>query len=164
MVREKVETIAVLAIIFLLVKDASIFGFCHGSAWWTHFSYPLFHASWMHLAGNCYALWFVYNRIPFGKLTVPTIYAISVAASFLFPPELPTIGFSGAIFAMAGINVARNITKKSILSSVFALSIGFVLPSCNGVIHLVSFLIGFIILSIYNFKLKFNADYQGIAG
>ena len=162
MVREKIETIAVLAMIFILVKDASNYGFHHGSAWWTHFSYPFFHASWFHLIGNCYALWFVYNNSMLGKFTIPAIYIISVAASFIFPSELPTIGFSGAIYAMGGINVARHLTKKSIISSVFALSIGFILPACNGTVHLISFLTGFLISSFNNFNLRFNADYNKV--
>lgn len=162
MVREKIEVIAILVLIYLLSKDASVFGFCHGSAWWTHFSYPLFHASWLHLIGNCYALWFVAKNKLAGRITIPVIYLISVMASFVSESSIPTIGFSGAIYAMAGINISNNITVKSVAIASIALLLGFILPGTNGKIHLASFIGGFFVSSVYNFIQKFNDDYQRI--
>lgn len=162
MVREKIKTIAILAVIYLLYTDGSSFGFSTDSAWWTHFTYPFFHGSWIHLIGNCYAFWFVYSNRIFKQYTLPIIITIAIAASFLTEMKMPTVGFSGVIFAMGGINSAyRKCKLKNIIPILIALSIGFLLPNTNGMIHLVSFMIAYIFSSVYQSINNYYA-YKGL--
>lgn len=153
MLREKKATIAVHVLIYLLTFNSfSSFGFSSGSPWWTCLTYPFFHATIWHLAGNMYAAFLLLSdrQVP-SRILLPVLYVIAVLGAFIVKPftGLPTVGLSGALFAMGGINFYGNTTWRMAASCVFALALGYVLPGIAGHIHLVCFILGFLFMVFY---------------
>jgi rhomboid protease GluP len=77
--------------------------------WWRVSLAPLLHASYSHVLGNCFALLFVGIRLEpmIGRAWFPMIFVASalggVAGSLIGnPPDLPSVGASGAITGLIG--------------------------------------------------------------
>ena len=122
-----------------------------------HYLYMLSHANVWHLTGNLFVLWLMK-----GKLHLPSSLLIAVLASFVpavgtvwdgFVPSGVTLGFSGVLFAMIGINwgiyVGDARYQRSAVSDFcikvlpFAL-VGVLIPHVNWCIHLYCLLAGFV--------------------
>ncbi|MCE1236602.1 MAG: rhomboid family intramembrane serine protease [Hyphomicrobiales bacterium] len=102
-----------------------------GGEWWRVFTAPLLHADVGHLGGNLFALAIVGVRLEslIGRAWLAAIFVFSglagMAGSFLGnPPELITVGASGAIigvvaalFVMSLTRVADPATARSIRST-----------------------------------------------
>lgn len=161
MLQTKIAITTILAVIYLSDIPFQSCGFSSGAPWWTHFTYIFFHGSLIHLACNAYALWFCLNERTYPKhILMPMLYIITVASSFVYISEQPTVGISGAIFAMLGINLAQVPTRINILYMVIILISGFIIPQIAGVIHLTSFLMGCtIVIFTRNIK-RFKHDYR----
>lgn len=125
-------------------------------------TYPFFHANWMHLATNLWALLglvFHYGAkvkhiiIGYGiavLFPVDTIYTLSGDSSLL----LPTVGLSSVIFAMIGLVEPVRARRGVFYSWVFTcLVLGFILPSTNGWVHLYCFLTAFILRLLVGCKI-----------
>ena len=126
MVRGKIKVIAILAVIYLFYTDGSSFGFSTDSAWWTHFTYPFF--PWELDPPDRELLCFlVCIAIGYSNNTLcQSLYPWPWRPLFLSEMQTPTVGFSGVIFAMGGINSAyRKCKLKNIIPILIALSIGF---------------------------------------
>ena len=125
-------------------------------------SYPFFHASWIHLATNLWALLslvFLYGaklkHIAIGYVIailfpIDAIHTLSGDSSLL----LPTVGLSSIIFAMIGL-VEPAPTRRVIFYSwvLVYLVLGFILPSTNGWVHLYCFLTAFILRLLVGCKI-----------
>ena len=77
--------------------------------WWRIALAPLLHASAWHLAGNCFALFFVGMRLEpmIGRGWFALIFMISALGGVLGsllgnPPDMPSVGASGAITGLIG--------------------------------------------------------------
>lgn len=129
---------------FLLPK----YGFTFHGPWLNHLLYPLSHANIWHLSANILCLWMLRCR--------PHIFAtfvLSVLCSFLPCPQLPlwggvsepTLGYSGALFAMVGISWGRIGRFRDMLCrNKWILIIPAFLPHINFLIHLYCLLAGYI--------------------
>lgn len=161
MLRTKITIITILTVIHLSGFSSSAYGVSSYSPWWTHFSYPFFHGSIVHLICNLYAIWFCLNERTYPKqILIPILYAITIVSSFIYTSGEPTIGISGAIFAMIGINIIQIPTRTNVIYIVSILAAGFIMPQIAGVNHLISFLLGgMIALFTRNIK-QFNHDYR----
>ena len=137
-------------------------GYSLSSSFFTHFTYHLAHASILHLAINVYTVFSLIRILkqiinPY-KLVI-IAYFISVAASFVSSYELPTVGASGFAYALVGAfsralyNNKISFQKQPyllIFHSGVALGILITLihPGSNGMLHLISYILGFFLLKI----------------
>ena len=142
----KIGAVAVLAAFFAMLHGAGaeLLGFSEGSPLYTHFTYPAMHGSWLHLAANCYALWFVWKRDFLRPLPMMAVsYACAVAGSFPAFSSVPTVGISGMIFAMTGVELSTAITWRNLIFVCAFIMAGFVMPGTNVTVHLLSLVYGF---------------------
>lgn len=126
----------------------------------SHYNYLLCHANIWHMAGNLLVLWLMR-----GSLHLPSSIAIAVLCSFLpavgsifdgFSLGDGTMGFSGVLFAMAGVKWGKYIwrltdkkqqrvfTKKFMLQVLPFALVGVVIPHISWCIHLYCLLMGFV--------------------
>ena len=125
-----------------------------------HLTYMLSHANIWHLAGNVFVLWMMR-----GRLHLLSVIAIAFLASFIpsigsvwdgFAFDGQTMGFSGAIFAIAGIQWGRYIwrqnnnekqqeaTKAFLTKALPWAIVGVLIPHINWSLHLYCMMAGFI--------------------
>jgi len=137
--------------------DKSI-GYTNTSPVWTHFTYMFQHANIIHLGINSLAfigMFRVLEKIINKYFLASIILSISVIASFTSIYPLPTVGISGAVYAMIGIYLAMIATKKLILKDrnklyifLFSVSlcllVSFFKTNSNFRLHLVSLILGFL--------------------
>lgn len=160
MLRTKITIASILTLIYFLGLPAQVYGVSSHSQWWAHFTYPLLHGNIVHLICNIYALWFCLNERTYPKQTLlPLLYIIAVVSSFLYTSDQPTIGFSGVIFAMIGINLVRVPTRVNIIYMVIILAAGILIPQIAGVNHLISFAIGCAVAMLTGHVKRFKHDY-----
>ena len=125
-----------------------------------HVTYLLCHANVWHLAGNVFVLWMMKGRL---HLTASIIIAIitsfiptigSVWDGFVFDGQ--TMGFSGVLFAIAGIQWGKHIwlltgkdkqrqaTRAFVTKALPWAFVGVLIPHINWCIHLYCMMAGFI--------------------
>ncbi len=105
-----------------------------------HLAFALFHANVFHLAANAMTLSLL--RPSWSDLLAGFI--ISFLASFLAVTPMPTIGFSGVLYAMIGMRTTLfrgRFTFPKAWFSGFLLA-GLFLPNVNGLLHLLCFVAG----------------------
>lgn len=117
-------------------------GFFPGSSFVSHLTYSFCHANIFHLAANLVVLWSLRNRI----CLCASLFA-AVLASFL-PTYVsqPTVGLSGVIFAAIGImwgKTGRFWDSCCVVMPFIVLTM--LMPGVNGILHLWTYMIGFII-------------------
>ena len=108
-----------------------------------HLSFALFHANVFHLAANILTLHLLQ---PTGR-DLATGYLISLAASFAAVTAAPTVGFSGALYAIIGMRTTLfrgRFTAPKAWFAAFLLA-GLVLPRVNGLLHLLCFAAGAVV-------------------
>ena len=148
----------ILPIIWLICFIAfnnKAMGYTHTSPLYTHITYIFAHAGLLHLAINAISYISLHNTIRKcasikAALTISFISAI--AATHLSTYDLPTIGASGLIFAMAGYLYASIKLKTRIIpytTLAISLIVPFFIPQINAMIHLASFTTSLIITLIY---------------
>ena len=118
-----------------------------------HLLYPLSHANIFHLAVNIICLWMLHHC----PMHIVATYLIAVVCSFLpsFPiydcivegsfNTLPTMGFSGVLFAMVGISWGRVHRFRDMLwLNKWYIIIPAFLPHVNLLIHVYCLLAGYL--------------------
>jgi len=147
-------------LIFLTVFitfDKSI-GYTDTSPLWTHFTYMFQHANIIHLTINSLTFIGMFRALEksINKYILATsIISISVIASFLSMYQLPTVGISGAIYAMIGIYFAMITCKKLIVkdrnklyvfifSIILCLTVSFFKHNSNFWLHIFSLILGYV--------------------
>lgn len=122
-------------------------GIAGGCGWYCHFTYQFFHASWLHLAVNCWALLCLvfYYETPMKDLAIAFVSSASVPTSLIPSPEgVVTIGVSGVVFALMGMlafSVRRRVFYNAWIIGFIVL--GFFFKSCNSWLHLYCYAAGF---------------------
>ncbi len=121
---------------------------------WACLTYPLAHASWLHLAINALALGMMYPPVRnlyccrynasawhfFG-----VVYLIAVLAGLMAAASVPTVGASGMVFALLGMLLALNPTRRQVRNYLWvALAVGVQIyfGQSNVALHLVAFGLG----------------------
>lgn len=128
-------------------------GFTIQSPLWTHLTFSFQHASIIHLALNSLVFISAFRVMekfmrPFSLLWV--IFLIAFASSFASMADIPTVGSSGMIYAIFGMQtvivVFNNATPKQKRLFFFAISLMLVASLINGgssfMVHIVSFIFG----------------------
>lgn len=163
--KEKEIALYVLIVLFALHcfrVNPTVVGYGGTSPWWTHFTYAFFHASWLHLLINSYSFYFVYNERIFKSFTIWIAIIISILASCIFTPRLPTVGASGIIFAMIGINTVLTRQATYHLCVCLALCSGFIMQGVNATLYLSCFLLGLFASLLYTLYCNYRNDCTGI--
>ena len=146
----------ILFIIIFIIFDNSI-GYTNISPAWTHFTYMFQHANLVHLIINSLAfigMFRILEKVINKYILVASILSISFTASFLSVYEIPTVGISGAIYAMVGIYLAFILTKKLtvkdrkklyifIASIILCLTVSFFNTNSNYGLHFLCLVLSF---------------------
>lgn len=117
------------------------YGYLSGGTAAGHLLYPLCHANIFHLAGNILCLWML--RCP---IHISITYLIAVVCSFL-PCMVtePTMGFSGVLFAMAGISWGKvGRFRGMIRKCIPVVAVTAFIPHVNVAIHIYCMLVGYL--------------------
>ena len=121
---------------------------------WACLTYPLAHTSWLHLAINTLALSMMYPPVRnlyccryngsaghfFG-----VVYLSAVLAGLMAATTVPTLGASGMVFALLGMLLALNPTRRQVRNYLWvALAVGVQIyfGKSNVALHLVAFGLG----------------------
>ncbi|MFC4676169.1 rhomboid family intramembrane serine protease [Dysgonomonas termitidis] len=150
--------IIICIIVYFLPVDILLAGYSDNSPVYTFFIYMVFHKSFIHLSLNMMSFYFIYGSINIKDRLFLLLYPGSVLIAFLSSMPEPTIGASGLIYILCGIRSGAIITIPYKFIPFFTLvissiTIGFLLPGINGLIHLLGFSLGFlayIVKSIFN--------------
>ena len=125
-------------------------GYTDTSEWYTHITYMFQHSTLIHLCVNLFsfiAMWLALQRCMKQRLILP-VFAIAVVASFLPYTSFstPTVGVSGAVYAMMGMLMPFIYKNKNfyiyILSILIVLVVSFINPNINFFIHLYCLVLG----------------------
>ena len=137
-------------------------GLLPGAQFYRRFTYVFFHANWLHLAVNCWALLSIMFLC---RVNVPMLLAsFAIAASypinalaFLYQvPVLPTLGASGLCYALLGrLSLTVSHKLRYLLWMIPFLSLGFIFKVSNGWLHLYCYLLG-VILSALNMPVQWK--------
>jgi len=144
-------------VIVFIFFDKSV-GCTDTSPLWKHFTYMFQHAGVVHLIINSLAfigMFRVLERVVNKYVLALSVLEIGFFASFLSSHEIPTVGISGAVYAMAGIYLALIGSKKLIVkdrnklyiylfSINLCLTVSFFNPHSNFRLHVFSLIFGFI--------------------
>lgn len=152
MVQTAIKAFAILALVVLHALQGSVgaVGFSSASAWHTHFVYMFFHATWLHLMINAWALCFAMRRKSLA--TLGRAYLAAVACSFACQSTVPTVGASGIVFYLVGHSYTRIKSIKSWGIIVAMLAAGFCRMGINAWLHLLCFALPLIGFEINKFK------------
>lgn len=124
------------------------------SPWWTCITANFIHANVFHVAVNVWALamFSLYGYKRFNRV-VAIGFVIASLAFFLLRGTMPSCGLSGLIFAIYGMIVTRCMRRRDLLMSAVCIAVTFI-PPLNGTLHLVCWLVGFLIGLIYAKKVR----------
>jgi membrane associated rhomboid family serine protease len=143
--------------------DCAEWGFGRGSPFYTHFTYRCVHVTLVHLLMNLTGVFCVFgicSRLRLLREAVVASFAGAFVGSFVLVPEVVTAGASGFVYAMSaavfaavasGWRVVRD--WRVFLSFALCIAVGLVagifVPGVNGVVHVASFVAGFVLLFVY---------------
>lgn len=100
----------------------------------------LSHANIPHLLCNALCIYFTVNNRLINKWIVYPILLIIGTIALGYTPT--AVGFSGALFAMAGINLMAIRTRNYIVSLFAYFAITFFVPAIAFKVHLIGFILG----------------------
>lgn len=125
--------------------------------------YPFFHASWLHLAVNCIAVWTIFVKPRKCSAAISELL-FALSASFVVYPisALPVIGFSNALYAILGLRTPPLGSPwwrrwEVLLFLGVTISLLF-FPQFSGVTHIAAFLLGMAGAYLKRFFLKVTSD------
>lgn len=127
-------------------------GFSADSSWQQHVLFSVCHVNIFHLIINLWVLWQIQNRIPVveGLLT-------SFIASYLptYVTE-PTMGLSGFLFASFGIMWGKTDRPLGAMKAALPfILLTMILNNVNGLLHLYTFIIGYVSSYVLHKYFKF---------
>ncbi len=131
----------VLSVLCLICFPFHI-GFYEGCHWWNPLLYSFCHVNIFHLAINLIVLWNIKN-----KLRPVQSLVIAIVASFLpMYVTAPTMGLSAFLFSAMGLMWGKTGRWKDAIKKAMPFIVcTMIMPNANGLLHLYSFLIGFVV-------------------
>ncbi|MFA5617517.1 MAG: rhomboid family intramembrane serine protease [Syntrophorhabdaceae bacterium] len=145
--------IIILSFVTVYILYGRELGFTDCSPLWTHFTYSFQHASIIHLVVNCLVFFSVSQtmiRLIKPYVLFPIIYIIAVLTSFAAMKDIPTVGASGMIYAVFGMQtvivVFNKATAKQKRLFFFGIALMLTVSFFNGgssfIVHAASFTYG----------------------
>ncbi len=158
--REKIEKYVVTAVLVACYLFAPAIGYENGDVENTlpHIAYMFCHANVWHLAGNLFVLWIMHGRLYLIPSLVIAFLCSFIPGFSIYGDVGMTMGFSGVLFAIAGIKWGVYCMYASSMGQIFGKSafhdflmkalpfavIGILIPHINWCIHLYCMLLGFV--------------------
>ncbi len=120
---------------------------CHyARPWWTFFTYPFYHASFLHLMINSYGLivYWRFLKVRISPLILLAVSAVSVPLLGMLSAYRPTGGASGILCVFMGIYLSLYPERWRIFALVLTLNLlmSFFFP-VNALIHIIGVAYGF---------------------
>ena len=123
-----------------------------------HYYYMFCHVNIWHLAGNLFVLWLMRGRLYLMPSLLIAYWCSLIPAFSIYGDVGVTIGFSGVLFAIAGIKWGVYCNYASSMGQIFGKTafhdflikalpfavIGILIPHINWCIHLYCMLLGFV--------------------
>lgn len=134
---QRIVISVILVLAYFLFPAVGYVGGVHGA----NFVYPFCHANIFHLLSNILCLWLL--SCP---LNILATYIIAVLCSFLpaFTSE-PTMGFSGVLFAIAGVSWGRTgLFNEMCRRCLPLILITLFIPHVNAFIHTYCLFVGYL--------------------
>lgn len=138
-------------------------GYTATSYWTTHITYSFQHSGIVHLLINCIAFYSIFNLLE--KCISPVIITLALltiafSVSFLCIYSRVVVGASSMLYAMVGIYCFLLVIRKiqinnstrlyTSLAFIFlSLAVGFLKSNTAGMLHLLSYIAGFVFCAIY---------------
>ena len=131
--------------------DISPYGSFAGCPLANHIFFSFIHLNPIHLCLNCSIFafyWFSFLRRTRLWLTVPVVVLSTVAASFASASDVPTVGLSACVMAMAGL-LSSVVALRPMLKTITLVLISgcvtyFFAPAVNTPIHLWSYFLALV--------------------
>ncbi|MDR0973797.1 MAG: rhomboid family intramembrane serine protease [Prevotellaceae bacterium] len=155
--QKRIDSAIKALIILLLVSCYLLFD----SLYTNPMIYMFFHKNIFHLLGNCFWLLFIPNL----KRNILPAYVIAVSASILTPEY--TVGFSGVLMALVGINlsdnrfIGRKCSRFLLVLSAVTFGLSFLLPNVASFVHAFSIVLGYLYSIIRRIFNDYRAAYTG---
>lgn len=134
--------------IILLSAIFFIFGLPEFTGFALGLTHHFFHGNILHLAVNCFSIWFVFQRWTFKELV--TAYVVATIAFFYSP--VVSIGFSNIIFATIGLRTPSFSSKwwrhPNTITFFAVTLLMFVLPHVSALTHVVSLGLGVLVAMV----------------
>ncbi len=167
----------------LLLMGAKLNVFIDNGEPWRFISAMFLHGGLMHLGFNGFALYFL-GRIAenlYGRRQFFLIFflsgVVSIYCSYLFSPDSPSVGASGALFGLLGLLVMMGYRHKEDIPAQFRrffgsallpwvilnLGLGFVIPQIDNVAHVSGLVSGLLLGWILKPQLGTHPEYGGLA-
>ena len=139
-------SVIIILMSLIYVPDWTMVGIATDSPLAARFVYPFFHASSLHALINAWCLIcivFLYD-VSIWKLIIGYIVAIMVPECLI--SETPTVGLSCICYFLLG-SLIFEVRRKLyfIICIALYISLGFLFPSVNALIHIYGFIAGIII-------------------
>lgn len=143
---------AIIILLYVLFDvEPSEVGIWQGVTLCNRFTYPFFHASFLHAFMNIWCLLSVVFMYPLSLWSLLISFAIAISFPIdtlysilpLYSLTIPSVGLSGVCFALMGrlsFMVRRKWYYQSWLA--FYILLGFIFPNTNGWLHLYCYLMG----------------------
>lgn len=146
----KITLVAILALVFAVEKLTDTY--VTGDAMVNQFM----HANIFHLLLNCWAV----RSIVRGEIMPPCVLAVVAVllgwVGFLCGGNV--VGFSGALYAMLGIQWKIFGTKTNVIVTASVFALGIILPGLAFVAHVLPFCLGLAVGWAYNMIKNFNYE------
>lgn len=149
MVRQKVKAASVLLVGYFIPFSISPY---------VHLYYMFMHASLLHLVINMYAVFLCTKD----RTNLLHVYILGVIAYLLSQSDKPTVGASGLVYIMLGMNVF-GAWRSFLIGAAFTLFSCF-MPGVNYKIHIISFIFGLIYSAIEREYKSYNEKREYIKG
>lgn len=107
------------------------------------------HVNIFHLSANCWALWSILR-----SRMMPSSYLLVVGVLFGwlgFACTSNVMGFSGALYAMLGIQWRYFNSRINLIITASIFALGIILPQLTAVAHIIPFTLGLMFGYVYNF-------------
>lgn len=155
-----------VALIILLVVLQAVSGppeFLSGTEhyWLRALTYSFFHAGWLHLAVNCFAIWTIFNPSR-QKMTLVLLVAFFIAV-LVYPLSFrPVIGFSNVLYATLGLRTPPLKSawwKQPAVITFLVITVAMLFfPRFSATTHIAAFLMGMAAASIKRFYQDITSD------
>lgn len=154
---------AMLVAMFFVPKPACLLTCGEGAAWMHHF----WHANIFHLLANLTAIWGVLGSRRWRAWELLCAYLFATMS--YHSASMPVIGFSNAIFAMAGLavpyhNAAAYFRNRNTIIFLAVMVLMLLVPQFSGITHIISFALGLICSFIVNGFKDINDEYKRARG
>lgn len=147
-------SVGVAAVALALVPVRT--GAAAGASLAVRMAYPMCHANVFHAAANAWCLVALTHAYEPAWWELAVAYAVAVAVPSFVLSSTPTMGLSGACFALMGMMLRHVARKRFYVSCAVALAaVGLLVPNVNAWIHLWCLAVGFF-LALLNSPAPWN--------